>query len=159
MIERGTGQIVNVSSGAGSWPTPFMLAYSATKFAVFGLSEGLRMELRPHGIGVTTLCPGFIDTPIIGTSVMRGEHAAERGRSASSCTSVAAMAPRRSRCRSSRRRSATMPSRAVTTESARLTLCDVAVAPPARAGWPRGSPPPSTDRIGRPRRPLQLSRR
>ena len=78
MIERGSGQIVNVSSGAGFLATPFMLAYSATKFAVFGLSEGLRMELRPHGIGVTTVCPGFINTPIIGTSIMRGEHAAER---------------------------------------------------------------------------------
>ena len=78
MMQRGSGQIVNVSSGAGFLATPFMLAYSATKFAVFGLSEGLRMELRPHGIGVTTVCPGFINTPIIATSVMRGEHAAER---------------------------------------------------------------------------------
>ena len=78
MIAHGSGQIVNVSSGAGFLATPFMLAYSATKFAVFGLGEGLRMELRPHGIGVTTICPGFINTPIVSTSVMRGDQAAER---------------------------------------------------------------------------------
>ncbi len=78
MIERGSGQIVNVSSGAGFLATPYMFAYSTSKFAVFGLSEGLRMELRPHGIGVTTVCPGFINTPITKTSVVRGDGAAER---------------------------------------------------------------------------------
>ena len=55
-----------------------MFAYSTSKFAVFGLSEGLRMELRPHGIGVTTVCPGFINTPITKTSIVRGDDAAER---------------------------------------------------------------------------------
>lgn len=78
MIERGSGQIVNVSSGAGFVASPWMFAYSTSKFAVFGLSEGLRMELRPHGIGVTTVCPGFINTPITKTSIVRGDAAAER---------------------------------------------------------------------------------
>ena len=75
---RGSGQIVNVSSGAGFLASPWMFGYSTSKFAVFGLSEGLRMELRPHGVGVTTICPGFIDTPIMRTSVVRGDGAAER---------------------------------------------------------------------------------
>ena len=78
MIERRSGQIVNVSSGAGFLATPYMFAYSTSKFAVFGLSEGLRMELSPHGIGVTTVCPGFINTPILRTSIVRGKDADER---------------------------------------------------------------------------------
>ena len=78
MIARGSGQIVNVSSGAGFLASPWMFGYSTSKFAVFGLSEGLRMELRPHGVGVTTICPGFINTPIMRTSVVRGDGAAER---------------------------------------------------------------------------------
>ena len=36
------------------------------------------MELRPHGVGVTTICPGFINTPIMRTSVVRGDGATER---------------------------------------------------------------------------------
>ena len=78
MIDCRAGQIVNVSSGAGFVASPWMFGYSTSKFAVFGLSEGLRMELRPHGVGVTTICPGFIDTPIMRTSVIRGDGAAER---------------------------------------------------------------------------------
>jgi NAD(P)-dependent dehydrogenase (short-subunit alcohol dehydrogenase family) len=65
MIERGAGgHVVNVSSMAGYLPSPGLPAYSATKFAVLGLSEALRQELRPHGIGVTAICPGIINTPI-----------------------------------------------------------------------------------------------
>ena len=41
-----------------------LTAYATTKFAVLGLSEALRDELAPHGIGVTAICPGFINTPI-----------------------------------------------------------------------------------------------
>ncbi len=49
-----------------------MFAYSVTKFAAFGFSEALRMEMRRHKIGVTTICPGLINTPILRTSVTRG---------------------------------------------------------------------------------------
>ena len=66
MIERGAGgHVVNISSMAGYLPSPGLSAYSATKFAVLGLSEALREELRPHGIGVTAICPGLINTPIV----------------------------------------------------------------------------------------------
>jgi NAD(P)-dependent dehydrogenase (short-subunit alcohol dehydrogenase family) len=60
---------VNVSSGAGYASNSGLAAYSTTKFGVVGLSESLRQELAPHGIGVTCICPGIIDTPI--TSVAR----------------------------------------------------------------------------------------
>jgi NAD(P)-dependent dehydrogenase (short-subunit alcohol dehydrogenase family) len=45
-----------------------MAAYTATKFAVVGLTETLHQELRPHGIGVTLLCPGFVKTRLMETS-------------------------------------------------------------------------------------------
>jgi NAD(P)-dependent dehydrogenase (short-subunit alcohol dehydrogenase family) len=79
MVQRGTGgHVANLSSAAGFYPTPSLVAYSATKFAVLGLSESLREELQPHGIGVTAICPGVINTPITSTARMRGA-AAEPG--------------------------------------------------------------------------------
>ena len=77
MVARGQGgHVANVSSAAGFYATPSLVAYSATKFAVLGLSEALREELRPHGIGVTAICPGIINTPITSNSRLRGEAAA-----------------------------------------------------------------------------------
>jgi len=73
MVESGRGgHVVNLSSAAGVLANPQLTAYSATKFAVFGLSEALRMELKPHGIGVTAVCPGIINTAITQTSPIRG---------------------------------------------------------------------------------------
>jgi NAD(P)-dependent dehydrogenase (short-subunit alcohol dehydrogenase family) len=73
MVERGAGgHVVNISSMAGYLPSPGLPAYSATKFAVLGLSEALREELKPHGIGITAICPGVINTPITRSSRARG---------------------------------------------------------------------------------------
>lgn len=73
MVERGAGgHVVNLSSTAGFYATPALAAYSATKFAVLGLSEALREELHPHGIGVTAVCPGIINTPITTNARARG---------------------------------------------------------------------------------------
>ena len=73
MVERGAGgHVVNLSSMAGYHASPSLAAYSATKFAVLGLSEALREELRPHGIGVTAICPGMINTPITRSARARG---------------------------------------------------------------------------------------
>jgi NAD(P)-dependent dehydrogenase (short-subunit alcohol dehydrogenase family) len=73
MVERGMGgHVANVSSMAGFHASPALVAYSATKFAVLGLSEALREELRPHGIGVTAICPGIINTPITTSARARG---------------------------------------------------------------------------------------
>ena len=73
MINSGCGgQVVNVSSAAGLLANPQLSAYSATKFAVLGLSEALRTELQPHGIGVTAICPGVINTAITTASPIRG---------------------------------------------------------------------------------------
>ncbi len=79
MVERGAGgHVANLSSMAGYHASPALVAYSATKFAVLGLSEALREELRPHGIGVTAVCPGVINTPITTSARARGA-AAEPG--------------------------------------------------------------------------------
>ncbi len=65
MIERGSGQIVNVASGAGLAALPFVAAYSMSKHAVVGLSTALRAEAALHGVRVNVLCPGAVDTPIL----------------------------------------------------------------------------------------------
>lgn len=73
MIEQARGgHIVNVASVAGLLANPDLGAYSATKFAVVGLSEALRTELKPHRIGVTAVCPGVINTPITRNTKLRG---------------------------------------------------------------------------------------
>lgn len=64
-VEQGVGgQIVNIASAAGLVGFPGMAAYGATKSAVLGLGESLRAELAGLKIGVTTVCPGFVQTPI-----------------------------------------------------------------------------------------------
>ena len=73
MAARGRGQIVNIASAAGFYNSEAMTAYGTTKYAVVGLSEGLRAELAPRGVGVSVVCPGFIDTPIVANMRMRGE--------------------------------------------------------------------------------------
>jgi NAD(P)-dependent dehydrogenase (short-subunit alcohol dehydrogenase family) len=72
MVARGSGHVVNVASLAALNPTPSLTAYSATKAAVLGLSEALREELHPHGVGVTAICPGIINTPITRNARLRG---------------------------------------------------------------------------------------
>ena len=62
MLSRGRGHIVNIASIAGRIGAPFESAYSATKFAVVGLSEAAAIELGPRGIGVSLVNPGPVDT-------------------------------------------------------------------------------------------------
>jgi NAD(P)-dependent dehydrogenase (short-subunit alcohol dehydrogenase family) len=63
MRERRSGLIVNISSLAGLVPLPFWGFYNASKFAVEGLSETLRLELEPFGVHVSMVEPGAIKTP------------------------------------------------------------------------------------------------
>lgn len=65
MLRQGFGHIVNTASAAGLLPSPATIAYAATKHAVVGLSLTLRAEARPHGVKVSVVCPGLIDTPIV----------------------------------------------------------------------------------------------
>lgn len=63
MIKRGSGYILNVCSGSGVASTFGYTAYGASKYAVNGFSEALRMEMKPHGIGVSIVFPSDTDTP------------------------------------------------------------------------------------------------
>jgi NAD(P)-dependent dehydrogenase (short-subunit alcohol dehydrogenase family) len=66
MAERGGGgQIVNTASGAGLAASGSGVLYHTAKFAVVGLTEALRAELEPLGIGATVVCPGPVATDII----------------------------------------------------------------------------------------------
>jgi short-subunit dehydrogenase len=62
MLARGSGHIVNISSGAGKIGTLNMAAYCASKFAMNGWSESLYHELTPLGVNVSLICPGPVST-------------------------------------------------------------------------------------------------
>ena len=64
MIRQGNGHIVNTASIAGLIPAPGLVAYSASKHAVVGLSTSLRAEAAGYGVKVSAVCPGLIKTPI-----------------------------------------------------------------------------------------------
>lgn len=65
MIERRAGHIVNTASIFGLCAAPGVSAYCATKFAIVGMTESLRAEMKRYGIGVSAICPGTIKTEII----------------------------------------------------------------------------------------------
>jgi NAD(P)-dependent dehydrogenase (short-subunit alcohol dehydrogenase family) len=67
MVKRGSGHIVNMASGLGLVGGPKLTAYAASKFAVVGLSESLRVELASEGVGVSAICPGIVNTEITNT--------------------------------------------------------------------------------------------
>jgi short-subunit dehydrogenase len=63
MRERKSGVIVNVGSIAGKVTLPWMTLYSASKYALGSLTDGIRMELKKDGIHAMTVCPGYVRTP------------------------------------------------------------------------------------------------
>ena len=65
MVEQVRGHIVNTASAAGLVAPPMVVSYAATKYAVVGLSTGLRPEAALHGVRVSVLCPGAVETPIL----------------------------------------------------------------------------------------------
>ncbi len=73
MVEAGNGgHLVNVSSAAGIIGMPWHAAYSASKFGLRGVSEVLRFDLQRHGIGVSLVCPGGVDTGLTETIDIAG---------------------------------------------------------------------------------------
>jgi len=82
MVAGKGGHLVNVSSAAGLLGLPWHAAYSAAKFGLRGISEVLRFDLEPYGIGVSLVCPGAVDTPLVDTveivGVDRSHPAAQR---------------------------------------------------------------------------------
>ncbi|MFI8234549.1 SDR family oxidoreductase [Streptomyces sp. NPDC085900] len=81
MAERGQGgHIVNTASAAAYQPSRALPAYSTSKAAVLMLSECLRAELAGQGIGVSAICPGFVNTNITSTARFAGVDAEEEKR-------------------------------------------------------------------------------
>jgi NADP-dependent 3-hydroxy acid dehydrogenase YdfG len=73
MVARGQGgHVVNIASAAGFANSEALCAYGTTKYAVLGLSEALRDELAAKHIGVSVVCPGFVNTPIAKSMRVRG---------------------------------------------------------------------------------------
>ena len=70
MIERGGGSIINISSVAGMRAGGGSFAYSASKWAVRGMTRSAAVRLGPHGIRVNSIHPGVIDTPMLGVTRM-----------------------------------------------------------------------------------------
>jgi NAD(P)-dependent dehydrogenase (short-subunit alcohol dehydrogenase family) len=80
MVERGAGgHVVNVSSVFGFFAPPGTIGYCTSKFGVFGFSESLRGELHAHHIGVSTICPGMINTNIVKTGRFNGATSTMQG--------------------------------------------------------------------------------
>jgi NAD(P)-dependent dehydrogenase (short-subunit alcohol dehydrogenase family) len=73
MLERGRGHVVNTASIAGTWAYSWDAApYITSKFAAYGFSEALARRLKPHGIGVSVLCPGLVSTNLAETARFSG---------------------------------------------------------------------------------------
>lgn len=80
MIEEGKGgHIINTASMAGLVATQWLGVYTATKYAVVGLSETLRKDLKPYNIGVSVLCPMSVDTRITESERNRPEQLKDPG--------------------------------------------------------------------------------
>jgi meso-butanediol dehydrogenase / (S,S)-butanediol dehydrogenase / diacetyl reductase len=60
MVTRRSGSIVNLASWAGKTGNAYFAGYSASKFAVIGLTQALAREMAPHGIRVNAICPGIV---------------------------------------------------------------------------------------------------
>jgi NAD(P)-dependent dehydrogenase (short-subunit alcohol dehydrogenase family) len=77
MKRRGEGRIVNISSIGGKVAVPHLLPYCAGKFALTGLSEGMRAELKKDNVYVTTVCPGLMRTGSPPNAFFKGQHRVE----------------------------------------------------------------------------------
>lgn len=77
MRKRREGRIVNISSIGGRVSVPHLVPYSASKFALVGLSEGLRAEYGKDGILVTTVSPGLMRTGSPRNAMFKSQHRAE----------------------------------------------------------------------------------
>jgi 2-hydroxycyclohexanecarboxyl-CoA dehydrogenase len=77
MVARGSGQVVNTSSGLGYIPAADTPAYGTTKAGVLHLSRCLRADWARHGVGVSAICPGVINTPIATSTRYLGPNGAK----------------------------------------------------------------------------------
>jgi NAD(P)-dependent dehydrogenase (short-subunit alcohol dehydrogenase family) len=77
MRRQGAGRIVNISSIGGKVAVPHLVPYTTSKFALVGLSDGMRAELARENIVVTTVCPGLMRTGSHLNALFKGQHEQE----------------------------------------------------------------------------------
>lgn len=77
MRERGGGRIVNIASIGGKVSVPHLVPYCTSKFALVGLSDGMRAELAQDNIHITTVCPGLMRTGSHFNAQFKGQHERE----------------------------------------------------------------------------------
>jgi NAD(P)-dependent dehydrogenase (short-subunit alcohol dehydrogenase family) len=78
MVERGHGHVVNLSSALGYTPRGTEIAYVTTKAGVLAFSQSLRGDWAKQGVGVSAVCPGLINTPIVERTRYIGAQEADR---------------------------------------------------------------------------------
>jgi 2-hydroxycyclohexanecarboxyl-CoA dehydrogenase len=78
LLEQGRGHLAITSSGLGFTPAVQLPAYCATKAAVLSLAASLRADWGPQGVGVTAVCPGVINTPIVDAARYVGDAAEQK---------------------------------------------------------------------------------
>ena len=71
MMERGSGRIVNIASVAARFGARYIAAYAASKHAVLGFTRCVAAEVAANGITANAVCPGFVDTEMVSSSVTR----------------------------------------------------------------------------------------
>jgi NAD(P)-dependent dehydrogenase (short-subunit alcohol dehydrogenase family) len=71
MIERGSGRVVNIASVAARFGARYIGAYAASKHAVLGFTRCVAAEVAAFGITANAVCPGFVDTEMVSSSVTR----------------------------------------------------------------------------------------
>jgi short-subunit dehydrogenase len=143
MLERGNGQIINISSVVGYQTIPRMTVYSATKAALNALTTGLRMELRGTGVDVLLVAPGSTNTPFFGSAATVDARAERVARTQYSPQRVARAVVWSSR---RRRREVTLTAEGkLITLIRRLSpsLADAIMVRVAASAMPAHEPPPS----------------
>ena len=71
MMERGSGRIVNIASVAARFGARYIAAYAASKHSVLGFTRCVAAEVAANGITANAVCPGFVDTEMVSSSVTR----------------------------------------------------------------------------------------
>jgi len=69
MLERGYGRVISVASSAGLIGYPYVAAYCASKFALVGYTRAAGAEVEKKGVGFGAVCPHYVDTPLLQTSI------------------------------------------------------------------------------------------
>lgn len=69
MVGRGNGRVLQIASSAALQGYPYVSAYSTTKHALLGWSRSAALELAPKGVGVSVICPHYVDSPLTDRSI------------------------------------------------------------------------------------------